>query len=143
MDVNGATSDLSGSLIGAVARTYRRLRAERGTDDLSDTQHTVLARLTCFGPCTPTELAEHSRVTGPSMHQAVTGLVDAGLVVRAPDPHDRRKVQVVPTSQGEVVAAEARRRRHEWLDSRLDALSADQRATLGEAAAILRDLADS
>ncbi len=143
MESLDTTPDLSGAVIGAVARTYRRLRAERGTDDLSDTQHTVLFRLTGQGPCSPTELAEHSRVTAPSMHQAVSGLVDAGLVERVPDPQDRRKVQVVPTQNGLAVAAEARRRRHEWLDARLDALTPDQRATLAAAAAILREVADS
>lgn len=137
------TPELSRAVIGAVARTYRRLRAERGADDLSDTQHTVLAHLTRVGPCTPTELAEHSRVTAPSMHQAVTGLVTAGLVVREPDPVDRRKVRVVPTPQGDSVAAEARRRRHEWLDARLDALTPAQRTTLADAATILRGLADA
>jgi hypothetical protein len=38
---------------------------------------------------------------------------------------------------------ETRRRRDAWLHQRLNALSTDQRATLAEAAAILRELADS
>lgn len=137
------TPDLSGALIGAVARTYRRLRAERGGNALSDTQHVVLTRLTRQGPCSPTELADFARVSGPSMHQAVTGLVDAGLVVRRPDPEDGRRVRIVPTLEGEQAAAEARRRRHAWLDPHLDALTEAERETLAAAAAILRGIADS
>jgi DNA-binding MarR family transcriptional regulator len=136
------TPDLSGAVIGAVARTYRRLRAERGTDDLSDTQHTVLARITRDGPCSPSGLAEHAGVSGPSMNQALTGLFAAGLILRVPDPADGRRVQVMPTRHGEAVARAARDRRHAWLDSQLDAMSAAERETLAAAAVILRRITD-
>lgn len=135
--------DLKIALGAAVGRLYRRLRAERGVDELSDTQHGVLAQIARLGPCTPTQLCEHARVTAPSMNQAVTGLVDAGLVTREPDPDDGRKVRIVPTESGLEIAAEARRRRHVWLQSRLDTLTPAQRATLADAAAILLDVADS
>jgi len=130
-------------LIGAVGRMYRRLRAERGSDELNDTQFTVLAMVTREGPRTPSELGTFAGVTPPSMHQAIGCLVDAGLVVREPDPHDGRKVLVVPTATGEQFADEVRRRRHEWLGARLDALSPEERQTLAAAARILRDIADS
>lgn len=136
------TPDLSGAVIGAVARTYRRLRAERGTDDLSDTQHAVLARITRDGPCSPSGLAEHAGVSAPSMNQALTGLFAAGLILRVPDPADGRRVQVMPTRHGEAVARAARDRRHAWLDCQLDAMTTAERETLAAAADILRRIAD-
>ncbi len=136
-------ADLKIALSVAVGRLYRRLRAERGTDDLSDTQHGVLAQIVRTGPCTPTQLCESARVTPPSMNQAIGGLLDAGLVTREPDPADGRKVQVAATDTGRAVALEARRRRHRWLDSRLADLSPEQRAMLADAAVLLRRIADS
>lgn len=130
-------------LVGAIARMYRRLRAERGADELNDTQYTVLAMVTREGPRSPSELGAFARVTPPSMHQAIGCLVDAGLVSRESDPGDGRRVLVVATPKGQQVADDIRRRRHEWLDSRLDALSPDERKTLADAARILRGIADS
>ena len=77
------------------------------------------------------------------MNRTVNRLEDAGYVERTADAGDGRKVVVVPTQRGVGLVAETRRRRDAWLHQRLRTLSTDERATLAEAARIMRELAES
>lgn len=138
-----STHDLSSALRVAVARLSRRLRAEKEDDELSDTQTATLAFLVREGSGTIGRLSEHERVTPPSMNRTVNHLERAGYVERTSDAADGRKVVVVATETGHQLVLETRRRRDAWLHRRLRALSVEQRATLTEAATILRELADS
>lgn len=118
-------------------RTSRRLRDQR-VGDLSDAQLSVLAQLVNRGPATPGELAEREHVRPPSMTRTVQHLRDAGLVSREPHPTDGRQVLVTATGQGRDHIIATRRRRDEWLQRRLAALTPTERATLSEAEEILR-----
>ena len=138
-----STPDLSGVLRIAVARLSRRLRAEKEDDELSDSQTAILGYLVREGSGTIGRLSEFERVKPPSMNRTVNRLEEAGYVVRTADEADGRKVVVVPTDRGLELVAETRRRRDAWLHQRLRTLSAEQRATLAEAARIMRELADS
>lgn len=138
-----STHDLGSALRVAVARLSRRLRAEKEDDELSDTQTSTLAFLVREGSGTIGRLSEHERVTPPSMNRTVNHLERAGYVERTPDAEDGRKVVVVPTESGLRLVAETRRRRDAWLNQRLRTLTPEQRATLCDAAVILRELADS
>jgi DNA-binding MarR family transcriptional regulator len=128
---------------GAVARLYRRLRAERTGDQISDSRRSVLALLVKEGPHTLGELSDHEHVTPPSMNQTVNSLVQSGYVARKGDPQDGRKVILVATAKGAALIAETRRRRHAWLNARLEELSADERQTLSAATGIIIKIADS
>jgi len=138
-----STHDLSSALRIAVARLSRRLRAEKADDELSDTQTSTLAFLVREGSGTIGRLSEHERVTPPSMNRTVNRLEEAGYVRRTADAADGRKVVVVPTESGLRLVTETRRRRDAWLHQRLRTLTPEQRETLAEAAAIIRELADS
>jgi len=138
-----STHDLSGALRIAVARLSRRLRAEKEDDELSDAQTAILAFLAREGSATIGGLSEFERVKPPSMNRTVNRLEEAGYVARTSDEADGRKVVVVPTERGRELVAETRRRRDAWLHQRLRTLNAEQRATLAEAARIMRELADS
>lgn len=138
-----ATYELSTDLRVAVARLSRRVRAEKADDALSDGQFSVLALLFREGPHTLGELSEHERVTPPSMNRRVNSLVDAGYVERTASPTDGRKVMLSATSAGAELVKETRRRRDEWLYRRLATLPKDQRHLLHDAAALIRELADS
>ncbi|KQR50906.1 MarR family transcriptional regulator [Leifsonia sp. Leaf336] len=138
-----STHDLSSALRIAVARLSRRLRAEKADDELSDTQTSTLAFLVREGSGTIGRLSEHERVTPPSMNRTVNRLEEAGYVRRTADAVDGRKVVVVPTESGLRLVTETRRRRDAWLHQRLRTLTPEQRETLAEAAAIIRELADS
>ena len=138
-----STHDLSSVLRIAVARLSRRLRAEKEDHELSDSQTATLGYLVREGSGTIGRLSEYERVKPPSMNRTVNRLEEAGYVERTADAADGRKVVVVPTERGAELVAETRRRRDAWLNQRLRTLSPEQRATLAEAAAIMRELADS
>ena len=137
-----ADDETSTEIVDAVSRLYRRLRTER-THELGDTASFVLGHLAKEGPRTLGYFSERERVTPPSMNQTMNALVAAGYVVREEDPSDGRKVLFVATDTGVALAAENRRRRHAWLNAQLDTLTPAERATVREAAHLLRTLADS
>ncbi|MBF4623654.1 MarR family winged helix-turn-helix transcriptional regulator [Clavibacter sp. VKM Ac-2872] len=133
--------DLSQTLRAGVMRLARRLRAEKADHELSDSQFVVLALLLRDGPTSPGRLAEIERVTAPSMNRTVNCLVEAGYAERSPAPDDGRRVTVSITDAGRGVVQETRRQRNAWLSLRLAELTAAERATLGEAAALLGRMA--
>jgi DNA-binding MarR family transcriptional regulator len=140
-EVEGA--DLGGQVRSAVGRLYRRFRSERPEGSLGDGALAVLTRLHKHGPQTLTELSEHNRVSPASMSQTVNRLTSAGYAVRTRDPGDRRKVLFSATAEGDALASAARVQRNAWLDQRLQALSAEDRAVIARATALLSSIADS
>jgi DNA-binding MarR family transcriptional regulator len=136
-------ADLGSQLRSAVGRLYRRFRNERPEGSLGDAALAVLTRLHKHGPLTLTELSEHDRVSPASMSQTVNRLTSAGYAVRTPDPGDGRKVLFVATAKGDELASAARAQRNAWLDEQLRALSAEDRAVIARALALLSSIADS
>lgn len=136
------TAELAGELRIALSRAFRRIRAERGQADLPDPQFVVLAWLHKKGPLTPGALAELERVQPPSMTRAVNALAGAGFVAKSDHPTDGRQVIVSLTEKGAAEVRETRRRRDTWLSGRLATLTPDERATLAEAAVLLRRIAE-
>jgi DNA-binding MarR family transcriptional regulator len=136
-------ADLGGQLRSAVGRLYRRFRSERPEGSLGDGALAVLTYLNKHGPQTLTELSEHDRVSPASMSQTVNRLTSAGYAVRARDPDDGRKVLFKATAEGDELASAARVQRNAWLDERLRALSAEDRAVIARAAALLSGIAGS
>lgn len=137
------TDDLSSTaseLRYAVFRLTRRLRCVRAVDTMSDAQMAALGALRLHGRYTLSKLAEHERVTAPTMSAMINGLADLGLVVRTPDEDDRRRVHIDITEQGRAVVAETIQRRDAALAAMVaDAeLDAHELAVLREAAAVLR-----
>jgi DNA-binding MarR family transcriptional regulator len=134
---------LAAQLRIALMRAVRRLRAERLDQELSDSHYSVLAYLDRHGGGTPRDLAAFERVQPPSMTRILAGLVERGLVVRADDPADGRRVLVRATDAGLHTVRETRRRRDVWLTRRLAELDPAERDVLTAAADILRRIADS
>ncbi|GAA2575302.1 MarR family transcriptional regulator [Winogradskya consettensis] len=135
--------DLGADLQSAVARIYSRFRSERSEGELGDAAVGVLIALAKNGALTLTELSERARVTTGSMSQTVNRLVTGGYVDRARDPADGRRMLIETTPAGAEVAAEARAHRVSWLNARLAELTPAERATLAEASALIRRIADS
>ena len=136
-------ADLGGQLRSAVGRLYRRFRSERPEGSLGDAALAVLSRLHKRGPQTLTELSEHDRVSPASMSQIVNRLTSAGYAVRTRDPADGRKVLFSATAEGDELAGAARAQRNAWLEEQLRALSAEDRAAIARATALLSRMADS
>jgi DNA-binding MarR family transcriptional regulator len=135
--------DLGAQVRATAGRLYRRFCGERADGSLGDTALAVLSRLQKHGPQTLTGLSEFNRVAPASMSQTVNRLTSAGYAVRTPDPTDRRKVRFSITAEGAALATAARAQRNAWLDSQLSALSADDRAAIARASALLSAMADS
>ena len=135
--------DLAGELRLGSMRLARRLRLERGSDDLTLSQLAVLGSLERQGDSTVGELANLERVKPPSMTRIVNSLVDAGMVVRRPHEVDGRLVIVALTDAARAVLVDDRRRRTAWLAQRLRELTADERDLLHRAAPLLDRLASS
>ena len=127
----------------AILRLARRTRAERAGEDVTDGQLSVLFVLWKEGPQTLGSLAEHERVTPPSMNRTVNALAESSLVTRDASPDDGRKVLIDVTESGHTIISETRRRRDVWFSRRLADLSPEQRQILELCAPVLRELADS
>ena len=131
---------LASSLAVSVSRLSRRLRKERHSD-LSPTQLSALGSLMRMGPLTLGALARSENVQPPSMSRTVGCLEDMGMVVREPDPDDRRHVLLRVSEPGQELLNAERKRRDAWLAQRLIELEPQERAVLREAAVILERLA--
>lgn len=127
----------------AVGRLNRRLRQERQSE-LSVSHLSLLGALRMEGGAArPSALATRERVSAPSITRALNCLEGRGLLDREPDPADGRQVVVTISAEGERVLADERRRQDAWLAQRLRELTAAERATLQEAATIMRRIAEA
>ena len=125
-----------------IGRLVRRLRAEKSRYPVH--QVAVLGRLDREGPQSVSDLAQAERVRPQSMAQTVSDLEAEGLVVRTPDPADRRRAIVTLTESGLSGLVEQRRQRESWLARVIDQdLTERERQLLRDAAALMRRLSES
>ncbi|MCF6506150.1 MarR family transcriptional regulator [Blastococcus sp. MG754426] len=135
------TAALAHELRLAVMRFSRRLRNQRVDTSVTLTHLAALSTLKRHGPMSPGELAAHERVQPPSMTRVVVALENAGLVTRTPHPTDGRQVIIGLTPAAEEMLSAEAQAREAWLASRLQELTAEERAVLREAAEIMDKLA--
>lgn len=136
-----ATPENDDELRMLLQRVARRIRNNRADGTMSDAKLGVLFRLEA-SPATPGLLAERERVTPPSMNRTLNTLEQSGLVTRASDPDDARKVIVTVTDAGLAVILETRRLRTRWFSQQLAALSREERAALEAVIPVLRRIAE-
>ena len=82
------------------------------------------------GPMSVSGLAEAIDASVASTSSLADRLVKAGYLERAPDPDDRRRVSLVATDRGQVVADTLMRRFHERFERLVEAMSPAGRAAL-------------
>jgi DNA-binding MarR family transcriptional regulator len=138
---SGARAGLADELLVVVTRLARRLR-RLNDDGISPTMRSILNTLEKAGPLTHGELAQSERVRPPTITAAVDRLEQDGLVTRVKCDQDRRVARVQITDVGRELLAEGRRQRTAYLERRLRALSAADRAALAAAAPALERLLD-
>src|SRR5437868_11146979 len=85
-------------LHSAAIHLLRRLRAADAASGLTASRLSALSVVVFGGPQTITALAAAEQVRLPTMTRLVQGLERDGLVTRAPDPRDRRRVVVRATA---------------------------------------------
>ena len=116
-----------------------QMRAQR-SQDLSVPQFRALAYIRNHPCCSLTAVAEFIGLTLPAMSTLVNGLVEQGLVLRAIDPADRRRVLLTVTETGIAMHRRALDGAETWLAARLDALSAEQLTAIQQAMVALAPL---
>src|SRR5438445_12616874 len=134
-----AAPEIAARLRLSATRLARLLRQESGAG-LSPSQQSALAVIANHGPLTLGALAEHERVAPPSITKVVTKLEADGLVVRSPDPGDRRVCRVAISPQGTALLDESRRRKTAWLAARVGELDSDRQRRLADALDVLDEL---
>ena len=133
-------AELASSLRVALWRAARRMRRE-SAPGISPTLHAALFTIESHGPITAGQLAEHEQVRKPTVTRTVAELLERGLITRTPDPLDGRVTWLQATPEGKRLLQQARRRTDEFLAMRLKRLTAQERATLRDASALLERLA--
>ena len=135
---------LASALRSSILRLSRQIRWQRADDaDLTANQFGVLGALSKHDGMTVGELAVHEKVKPPSMTRIVSNLEAAGLVVRRPHETDKRQVLVELTDAARELIIANRRRRDEWLKTKLKTLTPEEREILRKAAPVLERLAAS
>ncbi|GAB2588801.1 MarR family winged helix-turn-helix transcriptional regulator [Microlunatus antarcticus] len=133
-----SVAGLADGLRPAVMRLARRLRQVRADGlELTASQLSAMGTLARADDQPIGTLAAAERVAAPSMTRVVNALQERGLVVRTPDPTDRRQSLVSLTTSGRELLLLNRRRRSEWLAQRIAELDPDDREVLRRAVGIL------
>src|SRR5215211_3154457 len=123
----------------SATRLARRLRQE-SVEGLSPSQVSALAVISNSGPLTLGALAELERVAPPTITKVVSKLESDGLVIRTPDPSDRRVCRVEVSSEGAALLDEVRRRKTAWLTARISQLDVERQRRLADALDVLDEL---
>ncbi|MFD4940583.1 MarR family winged helix-turn-helix transcriptional regulator [Streptomyces virginiae] len=93
-------------LVGRVAARGRELvAAALAAEGLKLMHHVVLAATAEYGPVAQADLGRRLAVDPKDMVGMLNHLQEAGLVLRTPDPDDRRKNAVTVTPEGTAVLA--------------------------------------
>jgi DNA-binding MarR family transcriptional regulator len=91
--------------------------------------------------CGISDLSDHLEITNAATSQLVDKLVQAGLLVRVEDPHDRRAKQVSLTPAGEEMIEKGIAERSRWVDDLAATLSAEESQKVADALGILAQAA--
>ncbi|BDU77331.1 MarR family winged helix-turn-helix transcriptional regulator [Mesoterricola sediminis] len=115
-------------LVVKALETYSRSVERRF--GLTGPQLWALWELGRSGPCALKDLAARMKLDPSTVVGVVDRLVLKGLVVRNPDPADRRRVSLVPTPRGEALLIAAPHPAQGHLLAGLEALEREQVETL-------------
>jgi DNA-binding MarR family transcriptional regulator len=91
-----------------LGRIVRRLRQAHESGEVTLSELSVLSRLDREGPSTPGALATSERIRPQAMGATLTALEQRGMVERAPDAGDGRRVLMSVTPAGRRVLVDRR-----------------------------------
>src|SRR6266498_249926 len=141
-DVTIPDAEIASRLRVALWRATRRLRRE-SDPGMTLTTHAALVTIEMHAPITPGQLAAHEGVRRPTMTRTIQGLLERGLITRAPDPLDGRVAWLQISPEGKRLLNRARLRSDAFLSARLKRLTQQERETLAKAAELLDRLAEA
>ena len=111
-------------------RLSRELRKETEQLGISSRQVTLLWLIRLNPGMSLRQLAAEERISAPALSGHVDRLENAGLIERARDAVDRRRVGLTLTGEGERLLRRVRARRTTWLAEHLRGLDADELAAI-------------
>lgn len=129
-------SDLSEEIAREISALYLAVEHRLARRQMSGQRHLeklslhVLGRLEAEGPMRPSALAHLVRLDLSTVSRHISGLEAAGLLVRAPDPGDRRACLVGTTPAGTAAMVAQRERRSRTMNRVLADWSPAERADL-------------
>ncbi|HYZ29142.1 MAG TPA: MarR family transcriptional regulator [Thermoleophilaceae bacterium] len=122
----------------------RRLRQVPHEDELTLSETAALARLDRGGPATAAGLAKLEQISAQSMGATLAALEARGLIERAPDPGDRRRIAVSISDAGREILRSRRDARTKALAQALSSgFTPAERVQLADVAPLLERLAQS
>jgi DNA-binding MarR family transcriptional regulator len=130
---------------GSVSLFVRRSRQRKALDDeLTPSERSALSRLDREGPATASSLARLEQISPQSMGATLAALEARGLVGRAADPTDGRRVTMSVTDKGAEELRSRRGARIEHLAGAMDAvLTRGEVRQLGAVAPLIERLAEA
>ena len=135
-------TEVAGGLRVAVGLVVRKLRQAPYAGELTLAESAALSRLERGGAATSSDLARVDRISPQSMGVTVAALLDRGLIERARDPQDGRRIVLSITEAGRRTLRDKRGARTEHIAAALrDGFSADELRQLEYATALLERLA--
>jgi DNA-binding MarR family transcriptional regulator len=133
----GALDGLEACLVATVPPIMRHLlahaRRRPAWAELTYQQYNVMRMIDRDGPIAQAEIARGLLVSAPVITRLAAALVDAGLVERRDDPHDRRSVRLALTRRGKRRVRAMRRELLEAATELLLPIPADRRGDLARA----------
>jgi DNA-binding MarR family transcriptional regulator len=110
-DLDAQLIRAAGELRSTLRPLARRLSSNPVGGDLSLSQLSLLARLDRDGPATPADLARDAQIRPQSVAEPLSQLEALGLIRKAQDVSDGRKVTVSLTPAGRARVGDARAER--------------------------------
>jgi DNA-binding MarR family transcriptional regulator len=141
---SASTAGVAHELRLAVGLLRRRLRQAPVEGDLTLPETAALARLDRGGPNTASALAREEQISPQSMGATLAGLEARGLITRAPDPGDGRRVVLSLSGPGRQALRDRRAARTEQMARALaENFTEAELEQLAVAAPLLERLAES
>ena len=108
---------------------------------LSMPQFSIMMQLYYRGTCGLSEISERFEITSAAASQHVDNLVQAGLIERTEDPHDRRAKNIQLSAKGKSLIDKGIGERYRWIDQLAEGLSEKEREGIAEALMALTEAA--
>jgi len=141
MAIERRTEDVARALLLCVGLLRRRLRQTPVEGELSFPETAALGRLDRGGPTTAADLARREQISPQSMGATLAELEARGLVKRAPDPADGRRILVSLSATGRRELTRRRNARVEQLAAGLADFSDAELKQLAAATPLIERLA--
>lgn len=143
MNMSSDVATIASALRVSIGLLRRRLQQVQVAGELTMPESSALARLDRDGPNTAAALARLERISPQSMGSTLAGLEIRGLIERAPDPADGRRIILSVSELGLQLIHDRRSARNQQLAAALAAeFSAEELALLERTAGLLERLAE-